>query len=340
MAATGKFRKGGTMSNLGRSGRLGSFIAMVVLVGACSGPESSPSPSPSIPPERSATGTTAPATAPSVGQRLLVLAVGRDGQAGLWALGPGERWSVVAPEPGATALGRSPDGVVLASGGRIENRSGPGLSESAGSTALKWPGGAPPAPIVAVDVSAAGEIALATADESRVGFALAGADGTVTALMPAPTQPFTPFVAWLDGSRLVVLSTDNREVSRLAIVDSIAHSIEPAAALAGVRVAAASADGKTIAAATGTGIYAGPLSTFQGTSAPAPINSLGPAQVVWAPALDFGGSRLSVLSGTVAPDGTVGSIHEIGYELEGSGWTKVLDVEVPFARGIGQVYQP
>jgi hypothetical protein len=269
-----------------------------------------------------------------------VLAVGSDGKTGLWALGPDERWSVVAPAPGATALGRSPDDVAVAVGGEIEVRTGPNLSASASAATLKWPGGSPSAPIVAVDISAAGEIALATADDNAVGFAVAGADGTVTALTPAPTQPFTVGIAWLDESRLVVVSTDNRQVSRLAIVDSIAHSIEPAAALAGVRVVAVSADGRTIAAATGTAIYAGPLSTFQGTSAPAPIDSLGPAQVVWAPALDSGGSRLSMLSGTVASDGTVGSVHEIGYALEGPGWTKVLDLAVPFARVIGQVYQP
>ena len=264
---------------------------------------------------------------------------GSDGTAGLWALGPDERWNEVAPAPAATALGRWPGGVVVAVGGEIEFRDGAVLAASASAT-LEWPGGSPPAPIVAVDVSAAGEIALATADESGVGFALAGADGTVTALRPAPTQPFTPGIAWLDDSRLVVLSTDNRQVSRLAIVDSIAHSIEPAAALAGVRVVAVSADGRTIAAATGTAVYAGPLSAFRGTSAPAPIDALDPAQVVWAPALNSGGSRLSMLSGTVASDGTVGSIHEIGYALEGPGWTKVLDVAVPFARVIGQVYEP
>jgi len=49
-----------------------------------------------------------------------VLAVGSDGKTGLWALGPDERWSVVAPAPGATALGRSPDDVAVAVGGEIE----------------------------------------------------------------------------------------------------------------------------------------------------------------------------------------------------------------------------
>jgi hypothetical protein len=59
--------------------------------------------------------------------------------------------------------------------------------------------------------------------------------------------------------------------------------------------------------------------------------------VVWALALDAGGSRVFMLSGTVAADGTVGSIHELGYARQGSAWVKVLDVPVPFGRAVGQV---
>ena len=284
--------------------------------------------------------TAAPASATGSGGRLIVLADGPDGGPGLWALGSDSRWTSLAATPGATAMGRYGEAVAIATGAGVEVRRGPDFSIAATSTTLKWPGGTP-TPIVAdLDVAAGGRTALVTSNGGTYGYAVVGTDGTVTPLTPAPTQPFTPIVSWIDGSRLLVLSTDNLQESRLAVVDPVAHTIDSARAPAGVHFFAVSSDGKTVAAATENAIYAGPLAAFTRAAAPAPIATLADAQVVWALALDESGSKLFMLSGLLGSDGTVGTVHEVGYTRSGPAWTRFLDSGVPFGRAIDQVYLP
>ena len=271
---------------------------------------------------------------------MIVLADGPDGGRSLWSLGSDSHWTSVAATPGATALGRYGDAVAIAIGARVEVRRGPDFSVAATSTALRWPGDAPAPTVADLDVAEGGRTALVTSNDGTFGYALAGADGTVTPLAPSPTQPFTPIVAWIDGSRLLALSTDDLQVSRLAVVDPVAHTIDSARAVAGVRFFAASSDGKMVAVATESAIYAGSLATFTATSPPAPIATLADAQVVWALALDESGSKLFMLSGLLASDGTVDSVLELGYVRVGSGWTRFLDSVVPFGRAIDQAYLP
>ena len=269
---------------------------------------------------------------------MIVLADGPNGGRGLWSLSPDYHWTALADTPTASAIGRTADGLALVTSAGIEARRGTDLSKSAGVAALKWVGQKPTAPIVGIDYSPSGKAALVMADNSTLGYAVAGLDGTVVALTPAPTQSFSPLVAWLDEGRLLVLSTDNQQVSRLAVVDVAAQTMNQAGALSGVRVFALSADRKSIAAATETAVYAEPYATFAGSLAPAPIVTLAEGQVVWAMALDTGGSRLFLLSGSIAADGSIGDVHELGYARQGSSWQKVLDSAVPFGRAFAQVY--
>lgn len=335
-----------------KSGFWFAFVAAVALASAGCSTGSIPSAASSGP--TIAAGGTATTMAPSpattagttpsqpipagAGGRLIVLADGPNGGRSLWSLSPDYHWTALADTPTASAIGRTADGLALVTSAGIEARRGTDLSKSAGVAALKWVGREPTAPIVGIDYSPSGKAALVMADDSTLGYAVAGLDGTVVALSPAPTQSFSPLVAWLDESCLLVLSTDNQQVSRLAVVDVAAHTMTPAKALSGVRVFALSPDGKSIAAATETGVYAGPVPIFTGSLAPALIVTLAEGQVVWALALDTTGSRLFLLSGSMTADGSIGDVHELSYASRGSSWQKVLDSAVPFGRAVGQVY--
>jgi hypothetical protein len=286
----------------------------------------------------SASATAAASGSAGGAAHLVVLADGVNSGVGLWTLDEASKWVALGATPGATALGRTADGVVIATGHDVDLRPGSNLSDAGTVRSLKWSGTEPTAPIVTLDASPAGKLAFATADEVSLDYALAASDGTVTALAPAPTQSFTPQVAWLDEARLLVLATDNMQVSRLAVVDTAGHTITSAQAMSGVRVFGLSADRQTVAAATEHAIYVGAVATLMGQAPPSAAVTLDELQVVWALTLDSAGSRMFMLSGTLGEDGTVGSIHELGYARQASAWIKVVDSAVPFTRGIGQVW--
>jgi hypothetical protein len=278
-----------------------------------------------------------PSRSPSGGV-LVVLAEGPDGVRGLWTLDANSKWSPVAKTPEATALGRAADGVALANATGIEVRRAAELATASGVTALKW--ATAPLAIADVDVSTAGKIALVAAEGSTLRYATAGPDGTLAVLTYAPTQSFTPLIAWVGDSSLLVLSTDEQQNSRLAVVDAATRTMTAVQALSGVRVFAASSNGKVIAAASASSIYVAQLTALVAGPAPAPIAGLAEGQVVWAMAMDRTGERLWTLSGQVGSDGSVGSVRELGYAAGASGWAKWLDVAVPFGRGLDQVFLP
>jgi hypothetical protein len=181
---------------------------------------------------------------------------------------------------------------------------------------------------------------MATADGESQGYWLVAADGSVEPLQPAPTQSFTPLVAWLDDSRLLVLTTDKEQVSRLAVVDVAARTIEPSPVLAGIRVFGVSQDRRYLSVATATSVYAGPVEAFLVTGQPAVVATVDPSAVVWGLALDDIGTRLAMLSGTVAADGLVTSIREIGYDRGPAAWAKAFDSPAPFGKATDQVWMP
>jgi len=321
----------------------GAVLATVALLNSgCAVGSASTSPSSSSPaaPTSSFAATPGAEQSPGASGRLIALADGVDGGPGLWALDSASRWTVVAPTLGATGMGRIAQGIVIAKGSEVDLRSAADLTKSIGHVSVKWPSVSSGTPIVALDGSAGGKIAIVGTDADKPYYALAETDGTTTTLAGAPTQSFTPLVAWLDETRLLVLSMDNLEQSRLAVLDSGSHQLNNAQALLGVRWFAVSPDRGTIAVATASAIYVGSAATILGASAPQPIIALGASEVVWDMTLNATGSRLFTLSGTVGADGTVGSIHEVGYARGSGGWSKVLDAAVPFGRAIAQVYLP
>jgi hypothetical protein len=186
----------------------------------------------------------------------------------------------------------------------------------------------------------AGKIAVVAADDTTLRYGTAGADGHVTVLDPAPTQSFTPLVEWLGEGSLLVLSTDEQQVSRLAVVDTVTQNLKVVQALSGVRVFAASGDGRVASAATATGIYVASVATLAAGPAPAPIATLAEGEVVWAMGMDEAGSRIYMLSGQVGAGGSVDAVRELGYVTRGSGWQKTVDIAVPFGRGLAQVFLP
>ena len=329
-----------------RRGAAVTALAVAVAVCGCAAGET-PGPTATAPASSRPLPTPTVAMSPSFtlsptpslsGGGLIVLADGPDGVRGIWTLDSNSNWAPVAKTPGATALGRAPDGVVLAAGGSVEFRRTDSIATTRSVTPLKW--AAAPLAIADVDVSAAGRIALVAADGSTLRYATAGPDGIVTALTPAPTQSFTPLVAWMGETALLVLSTDEQQVSKLAVMETAIPKATPVDAPSGVRVFAVSGDGHVIGAATASGIYVSTLAGLTAADTPAPIASLAEGQVVWALAMDGPGARIWMLSGKVGSDGSVGSVRELGYAKGDAGWQKTTDLPVPFGRGLDQVYVP
>jgi hypothetical protein len=272
--------------------------------------------------------------------QLVVLGDGVSGGLGLWSFEAPDRWAALAALPSATDVGRFGNSLAIASRGSVEIRSA-GTPASAGTALpLKWQGPAPTAKIAALDRSPSSAIAMVTTDGETQSYWLVATDGALRPLQPAPTQPFTPLVVWLDDTRLLVLTTDKEQVSRLAVVNVAAATIEASPVLAGIRVFAVSQDRQYLSVATESTVYAGPVAAFLGTGQPATVAAVDSSAVVWGLALDDAGTRLAMLSGTVATDGTVTSVREIGYAKGSESWVKEFDSPAPFGKAIAQVWMP
>ena len=301
-----------------------------------------PSASPSLSEAPSAAASAGGPSHVPAGPRLIVLADGVNGGLGLWTIGAGSAsaWTALGPTPGATALGRTADGIAVATGHDIDFRPASALADPGTVLSLRWPGVAPTAPVVGLAGDPAGRLAIVTADAETLDYFLSSPDGTVTSLTPAPTQTFMPLIAWLDETRLLVLNTDNQQVSRLADVDVDSHTMDLGQAIAGVDCFGLSGDRQTVAVSNGSAVYAGSVTSFMGRSSIPRVMAFEDFHVAWALAPDTTGDHIFMLSGTVTPDGQITSIHELGYARQGSGWTQVLDSPAPFTRAIAQVYLP
>jgi hypothetical protein len=284
-------------------------------------------------------GSLGPAAASSSAS-LIVLADGVQGGVGLWRFQAPDKWAAVGATPGATAVARTVDGVALVAGQNVELRSSSDLASVAATIGLKWPAVAPSAPIVAVDRAPGGKLALVTSDGSNANYAVATASGAVTVLQPAPTQSFTPLVAWLDDTRLLVLSTDNQQVSTLAVIDTAAGTMTPIRSIGGIDSFAVSADRMTLVAATEGDIFVAPVSEWIAGAQPQKIVSVGAFRVIWGLALDSNGTHLALLSGVVSADGRVSQVHEVGYTRGASAWSQSFDTGAPFTTSRGQVWVP
>lgn len=314
-------------------GFVAAVSAVVLATGCAAGATTKPSTTPA---ETASSVRTISASPAQASPRLVVLADGVDGGNGLWSLDANGKWLALAATPGATALGEAAGGIAIATGHDIDMRPFSDLTHAGTITSLKWSAAAPAAPVVAIDGSPSGKLAIATADEHTLAYGVAGADGTVTTMAPAPTQSFTPLVAWLDETSLLVLTMDKLQTSRLAVAKLGDPELMPSASVIGATTFAVSADGQVVAVSTENAVYAAPIGTFLGGSQPEQVAALSASQVVWAISLDATGTQLFILSGTEAADGTVGSFHEIGYSKTGSTWAKTFDVAAPFGKAIGQ----
>jgi WD40 repeat protein len=321
-----------------------AFVVVLAIAGCASSATASPSASPAVAASpvktmEAAIPTAAPTSTPTarLAARLIVLADGVEGGTGLWSLDSGGRWMALGATPGATALGRTPNGIVVASGHELDRRPASDLGHAGTVTSLKWSGAAPAAPVVAIDSSPAGKLAMATSDEHTLNYWLAASDGTVTAMTSAPTQSFSPLVAWLAESRVLALSTDNQQISRLVDVNLSTHSIETSNAVLGATTFDVSRDGKSVAVATEKTVYAESVAAVLSGAQPQQIAALADSQIVWALSMDAAGTQVYVLAATEAADGTINSFHEFGYARQGSSWTKVLDSPAPFAKVVAQV---
>jgi hypothetical protein len=274
---------------------------------------------------------------PGPAPRLVVLAGPKGGPYGLWNYESAGGWTQLPTQAQMTAIGRDETSVLLAGPGSVESRPVAGFSDAQASAEKTWQLGSPAAVVTSVARSAAGSIAVVEAQESGPRFLVETDSGGWAEVAPAPQQPFSPLAAWLADGRLLVLSVDARQLSRLCAVDLEAGRSDLATAIAGVRVFAVSPDGQSIAAATEESVYVAAASAWLSGDSPAPAFAIPEGRVVWDLALDSHG-RLALLSGAVGADGAVSDVHEVAYQLTGSGWHQLFDLKVPFAEAAGQIW--
>jgi hypothetical protein len=156
--------------------------------------------------------------------------------------------------------------------------------------------------------------------------------------VPAPVESLTPLVGWLDDDRILVISQGTQNISQLVAVNVSKGNTQTVKQLSGVRWFGLSQDRATVVAATESAVYLGPVADWLAGKQPAKILDLGETQVIWNLVLDQTGTRLAMLSGTEAEDGTVSQIHELGYVPAGTAWVKTYDQAVPFTRCLGQAW--
>jgi hypothetical protein len=322
---------------------LASAIVTIALVGAgCASVSISPagaSPAGASPAGASPAASSADSPAPSAPpSSVIVMANGGDGGLGLWRFQAPDKWTPVGATPGATAVAWTPDGVVLAVGQKVELRSTADLSLPAATITLKWPATAPSWPVVALDRAPGGKLALAMSDGNTSAYAVASIDGAVTILRPAPTQSFTPLIAWLDDTRIVVLSTDKDQVSRLAVVDTAAQTMTQIKTIGGIDSFAVSGDRMTLVAATEGDIFVAPVSDWVAGVRPERLASVDANGVIWGLAVDENGTRVAMLAGAASADGTVTKLHDVGYEKRSSAWSQSFNATAPITTAKGQAW--
>jgi hypothetical protein len=282
-------------------------------------------------------GAAAPRT-DSAAPQLIVLAEDAGGGVGLWTYNSDGAWSAGSVVPAATAIARNGQLLTLAGQGSLEVREVSKPQTAGASLAMKWESAGPRGRVACVDRSGSGKTVVAFAENDTLTFAVVGADGFATVLSPSPSSPFGPSVAWLDDDRLVALSVDPQMISRLAVVDTSKHSITVLKGLPGIRTFGMAPDPRSIAAATESGVYVAPIADWLTGRQPKPALTLDPGQIVWDLAISGDGSRLAMLSGTEAADGTVGAIHELIYKLVAGSWNRIANSPVPFTSANGQVW--
>jgi hypothetical protein len=268
-----------------------------------------------------------------------LIVLGRDASgAKLWGLSASGQWTVSSPVPGATSIARFGPDVAVAGAARVDLRVARAFGSSRTQLPLEWPGRARSDPSVALSESPGGAIAIVTQSATGFDYWLAGTGGAIVPLRAAPANSFSPDVAWLDEAQLLVLATGSDQVSRLAVVEPESDSLTTLASPVGVRDFALSMDRQFVAAATERAVYSGPVMDFLGGGHPVAVEQVTPGTVTWALSLDDTGTHLAILVGTVAADGSVSAVRDVGYRRSGSAWMGDFNVAVPFDEATGQVW--
>jgi len=315
-----------------------AVLLSVVLIAACSGsaPSDDQSASPALSPGSTATPTPtavpAATTTPARTGELFALS-GRDSS--LWTLGDNGNWSRIRTIDGASALVSSSGGIAVASSTTVHILAATDPSVDARAVQLEWPGS--PGRVASLDVSDDGRFAMAVGVPGSASYAVASTDGAIPALEPPSSQPFAPLVAWLDGGRRLVLTTDVEQVSRLSILDA-AGLDTPLPGLRGCRWFGVSGDRKTIVAATDSAVYVGSTASWLAGDAPKKVVDVPDGSVVWGLALNRDGGKVAFFEGRVADDGAVQDVHERILEGDSAGWGLVSDTAVPFQDPVGQAW--
>jgi hypothetical protein len=268
---------------------------------------------------------------------LLVLGTDATGGRGLWRLASPGMWSLLLSEPTATAVARLGDAVALAGPGYVREIAA-GAYPRTTFLPLSLPAAGSDDNITALDRSPSGTLAIVTMGQRGSAYLLAGADGVVQRLNPAPVQPFAPDVAWLDDARLLVLSTDPAQASRLVEVNLEAASFSRSSTVAGVRDFAVSGDCATIAVATAGEILVGAVDDFLGSGQPFSVAAVSDGSVAWALALDWSGGRLALLEAAVTADGTATDSHVLIFVRAGASWTLQFDAPMPLTVISGEIW--
>jgi hypothetical protein len=320
--------------------------ATVALAGCASSPETHPAPTAGVSALPSASTSPLGGQSPSptsstdtgAGPSLVALADGGDGTPALWTL-TGTTWALAARVPGVSAMSRSGQEIALASSRAVQFRQLSAPLQAWKEVALTWPAGVTPAPPTGLDGSSSGPDVIAFQQGEDLLFCVTDAGGSLHPISPRPSSPFGPSAAWLDRTRLLLLSSDSQQISHLTVVDVKATAAyRQLGNLGGVRIFAASPDRRLVAAATESSVYVGETAQWLADAAPVPAIALGSGHVVWGLALSGDDSRLAMLSGTVSADGTVTSVQDLIYSLTGGTWREMAAVSVPFAQATNQVW--
>ena len=329
----------------GRVAALGMFTAMLVAGCSSSTPTARPTSSPVLPTaettagtipatEMAATAVPSPTSAPAT-DSLGIVVVGSGTNAGIWTVNAGGTWTRSRTIDGASAIAPSTNGVAIAAGDEIHFLEGPRLSDVS-QTRLSWPGGVA-RPIASFAIAGDGRLALAVGKDDDYEYAMADAQGHVGPMEVAASQPLSPLVAWLGTDRRLVLATDAKEVSRLAVEDASSH-VTFLTGLSGCRWFGASVDAKTIAALTETGLYIDSTDRFLASVEPPKAAAIADATVAWAVAVSHDGTRVAYLTGRLADDGSVSDVHEHVLIKAAVGWHEILDSKGAFSSVIGQAW--
>ena len=275
---------------------------------------------------------------PPLPGRLLALGGPAGGPYSLWLWDTGSGWSEMAEAGTASAVGRDGQGLLLAGRDGVEVRTLGNPAAPGGDGAQEWHLQPLGAQVGSVSRSPLGRLAVVTVGDSGTTYLVEGSSGRPQPLTPAPEQPFSPIVGWLEGEQLLVLTVDAQLVPHLAAVDPASGNEKMLMSVTGARTFCVSPDYGTVAVATEDAVYIAAAPVWLADEPLQRALDIPAGHVVWGLALATGGSQLAMLVGHVEGDGRVSEVRDVIYRKTTSGWTEAAESKVPFEQGAAQVW--